>query len=63
MSERTIAGTVRVLEQVDSPELSNQRDILVYLRPEYQASQQRYPVLYMHDGQNLFDQAKRPAPQ
>jgi predicted alpha/beta superfamily hydrolase len=57
MSEHTIVGTVRVLEQVASPELGNQRDIFVYLPPGYDASQQRYPVLYMHDGQNLFDEA------
>jgi glycogen operon protein len=48
---------VRVLEQIYSPELDNRRDILVYLPPEYDANQQRYTVVYMHDGQNLFDQA------
>src|SRR4051812_7718100 len=57
MSEHTIVGTVRVLEQVASPELGNQRDILVYLPSGYDDDQQRYPVLYMHDGQNLFDEA------
>jgi len=57
MSEHTIVGTLRVLDQVASPQLGNQRDILVYLPPEYDSSQQRYPVLYMHDGQNLFDEA------
>jgi isoamylase len=57
MSEHTIVGTVRVLDQVYSPELENRRGILVYLPPEYDSSQQRYPVIYMHDGQNLFDQA------
>ena len=64
MSEHTIVGTVRVLGQVASPELGNQRDILVYLPPGYDTSQQRYPVIYMHDGQNLFDEAtsyNRPA--
>jgi len=53
----TIVGTVRVLDQVYSPELENRRAILVYLPPDYDSSQQRYPVIYMHDGQNLFDQA------
>src|SRR4051794_40550032 len=57
MIEHTIVGTVRVLDQIHSPELGNQRDILVYLPPGYDASRQRYPVIYMHDGQNLFDQA------
>jgi predicted alpha/beta superfamily hydrolase len=53
----TIVGTVRVLAQVYSPQLDNQRDILVYLPPGYEETDTRYPVVYMHDGQNLFDQA------
>lgn len=57
MSEHTIVGTLRVLKQIHSPQLDNQRDILVYLPPEYETSAARYPVIYMHDGQNLFDQA------
>jgi predicted alpha/beta superfamily hydrolase len=31
------------------------RDVTVWLPPGYDASDARYPVLYMHDGQNLFD--------
>lgn len=32
------------------------RDVIVWLPPEYDSDRdQRYPVLYMHDGQNLFD--------
>jgi predicted alpha/beta superfamily hydrolase len=53
----TIVGTVRVLRQVYSPQLDNQRDILVYLPPGYDQTDMRYPVIYMHDGQNLFDEA------
>lgn len=35
------------------------RDIYVYLPPGYVASgKEHYPVLYMHDGQNLFDPAR-----
>lgn len=34
------------------------RDVTVWLPPEYDASDARYPVLYMHDGQNLFDSAR-----
>jgi predicted alpha/beta superfamily hydrolase len=34
------------------------RDVIVYLPPDYNAaSDRRYPVLYLHDGQNLFDAA------
>jgi enterochelin esterase-like enzyme len=33
--------------------------VTVWLPPGYQTSTERYPVLYMHDGQNLFDAAGR----
>ncbi len=31
------------------------RDVIVWLPPGYENTTKRYPVLYMHDGQNLFD--------
>ncbi|HEX7414254.1 MAG TPA: alpha/beta hydrolase-fold protein [Bacteroidia bacterium] len=37
------------------PQLNRYRRIWVYLPPDYQTSSKNYPVLYMHDGQNLFD--------
>jgi predicted alpha/beta superfamily hydrolase len=37
----------------DSPGLD--RDLAVYLPPSYGDTDRRYPVLYMQDGQNLFD--------
>jgi predicted alpha/beta superfamily hydrolase len=38
--------------------LKSPRDVIVYLPPDYGTSRdRRYPVLYMHDGQNLFDAA------
>jgi predicted alpha/beta superfamily hydrolase len=37
------------------PGLGRERRIQVYLPPGYASSHKRYPVLYMHDGQNLFD--------
>src|SRR5258705_15596 len=52
-----VAGTVKVLRDVRSVELANTRDILVYLPPSYPTANQTYPTLYMHDGQNLFDEA------
>lgn len=36
------------------------RNVTVWLPPGYEASQARYPVLYMHDGQNLFDASRAP---
>lgn len=45
-------------EQFPSRTLRNQRDLIVYLPPGYnQEPQRRFPVLYLHDGQNLFDGA------
>jgi predicted alpha/beta superfamily hydrolase len=52
-----VAGTVKVLPQVWSPQRQNARDIYVYVPPSYRSSDKRYPVLYMQDGQNLFDQS------
>lgn len=38
--------------------LRNQRDLIVYLPPGYDDQAGRhFPVLYLHDGQNLFDGA------
>jgi predicted alpha/beta superfamily hydrolase len=39
------------------PGLQRERQIRLYLPPDYATSDKRYPVLYMHDGQNLFDAA------
>jgi predicted alpha/beta superfamily hydrolase len=37
---------------------SGKRDLVVYLPPSYNSNPtQKYPVLYMQDGQNIFDQA------
>jgi predicted alpha/beta superfamily hydrolase len=53
----TVVGDLRVLPQVESPELGNRRDLLVHLPPSYTFGERRFPVLYMQDGQNLFDAA------
>jgi predicted alpha/beta superfamily hydrolase len=33
------------------------RELYAYLPPSYRTGERRYPVLYMHDGRNLFDEA------
>lgn len=53
----TVAGAVRVLRGVRSERLDNERDVYLYLPPGYAEGERRYPVIYMHDGQNLFDAA------
>jgi alpha-amylase len=39
------------------PQLGRTRRVWIYLPPDYATSDKRYPVLYMHDGQNVFDAA------
>jgi len=56
-SERhSIVGDFRLHLDFRSEHLDNRRTIIVYLPPGYDEDPgHRYPVLYMHDGQNLFD--------
>ena len=54
--QRSITGTVRYHHQFSSPLLRYTRDVVVWLPPSYgEQPGRRYPVLYAHDGQNLFD--------
>lgn len=51
-----VVGTLRVHDDVLSPQLDNHRTVWVWLPPGYEdETDRRYPVMYMHDGQNLFD--------
>ena len=54
----TLTGDIQAHPQFESRILCNRRDVLVYLPPGYRrARRRRYPVLYLHDGQNIFDTA------
>lgn len=55
----TALPSVRVLpEPLAMPGLNRSRTLRLCLPPSYERDpQRRYPVLYMHDGQNLFDAA------
>ena len=56
--EHTLTGNFRVHSNFHSRFLKPNRDIIVYLPPGYEESPDaRYPVCYLHDGQNLFDAA------
>jgi enterochelin esterase-like enzyme len=49
---------LRKHERFRSRVLRNQRDLIVYLPPGYDEQPfARFPVLYLQDGQNLFDRA------
>lgn len=54
----TAAANVQILSNSFAmPQLSRTRRIWLYLPPDYNATTKRYPVIYMQDGQNLFDNA------
>ncbi|WP_375755220.1 alpha/beta hydrolase-fold protein [Corallococcus exercitus] len=52
-----LTGDVRYLRNVvPSDSTLKPRDVIIWLPPGYEAdAARRYPVLYMHDGQNLMD--------
>jgi predicted alpha/beta superfamily hydrolase len=52
----TAASNVSILSQsFFMPQLNRNRRIWIYLPPDYEDSGKDYPVLYMQDGQNVFD--------
>jgi enterochelin esterase-like enzyme len=54
----TVTGDLRLQKKFESKILGNNRTIAVWLPPGYDAmanADQKYPVLYLQDGQNLFD--------
>lgn len=57
----TASAHVSVLDTAfDMPALNRKRKVWLYLPEGYSTSKKRYPVLYMHDGQNLFDEGTAP---
>jgi enterochelin esterase-like enzyme len=47
---------LRLHREFESVYLPDKRDLIVYVPPGYDEQLERtYPVMYMHDGQNLFD--------
>lgn len=55
-SNSTAASNVKIMStDFAMPQLNQTRRIWIYFPPDYETSGANYPVLYMHDGQNLFD--------
>jgi enterochelin esterase-like enzyme len=50
-----VLGTLVYWHDVPSRHLRAARHVSVWLPPSYARSRRRYPMLVMHDGQNLFD--------
>lgn len=40
---------------IEAPQLKSSKKIWLYLPEGYSTSKKKYPVIYMHDAQNLFD--------
>ena len=58
MPDHTFTGNIQRHSGFSSRILKNRRDVLVYLPRGYRRSLiKRYPVLYLQDGQNIFDAA------
>lgn len=56
MGRAVAEGRLHYHRRFASKYLSTRRDVVVYVPPGYQAqAKTRYPVLYLQDGQNLFD--------
>jgi predicted alpha/beta superfamily hydrolase len=59
--ESSASAQVRIMaDSFYMPQLGRHRRIWLYLPKGYADGTQRYPVLYMHDGQNLFDERTAP---
>lgn len=51
-------GILHKVHDFHSPQLDNRRTLVISLPPSYEENPlKRYPVLYMHDGQNAFEDA------
>ncbi len=58
MPPHTLTGNIQRHKSFPSRTLGNRRDVVVYLPTGYRRFvRRRYPVLYLQDGQNVFDAA------
>lgn len=55
LGQESTAGKNVSTFYLESPQLKTTKKIWVYLPKNYNTSTQNYPVIYMHDAQNLFD--------
>lgn len=52
----TVVGKLELHRNQELSQTANNKAIAVWLPPGYGDSSRRYPVIYLQDGQNLFDQ-------
>ena len=54
--KQTFLPVIRVIEEAyEIPQLGRERRIAALLPHDYEQTDKKYPVLYLNDGQNLFD--------
>jgi predicted alpha/beta superfamily hydrolase len=59
--KHTASANVHVIsDSFYMPQLKRKRKVWIYLPSNYATSKQKYPVLYMQDAQNLFDEFTAP---
>lgn len=57
IKQHTATAQVHIIsDRFDIQQLGRQRRIWIYLPKDYTSSKKKYPVIYMQDGQNLFDE-------
>ena len=47
-----------ILKEIYSSELDRNKKLRIYLPSDYHTNNTSYPVLYMHDSQNIFKDKK-----
>jgi predicted alpha/beta superfamily hydrolase len=53
---QSLTGSIEKIENFESKILGNKRNLSIYLPPQYELEPTRkFPVMYLHDGQNVFD--------
>lgn len=55
LSQRAFGQKRYTTFEIEAPQLKTTKKIWVYLPLNYEKSTKKYPVIYMHDAQNLFD--------
>lgn len=56
-SQESTASKQVSIFTIEAPQLNTSKKIWIYLPENYAESKKKYPVIYMHDAQNLFDKS------
>lgn len=60
-AQKAQSDTAQIITQkIHIPQLNRDRSIRIFLPAGYHTSKQKYPVIYMHDAQNIYSNPKSP---